>query len=104
MGLGSELTQRFGGEQRVYDEPFETSDGTTVVPVARIGWWGRGTPVGVFVIREGTATWTPAIDHTRIALLGELIGLVAAALATIAVVRRPPWPDVRIHPHPRRPH
>jgi hypothetical protein len=97
VGLGAELERRFDVEPRVYDEPFETSDGTTVVPVARIGWWGRATPVGVFVIREDTTTWVPAVDHTRIALLGAFIGLVAATISTIAVVRRPPWPDVRIH-------
>ena len=51
-------------------------------------------PVGVFVIKDGSATWVPAVDQTRIALLGELIGLVAATFATLAMVRRPPWPDL----------
>lgn len=99
MGLGTELDRRLGGESRVYEEPFETSDSTTVLPVARITWRGRATPVGVFVIREGTATWAPAIDHTRIAVLGVLIGLAAATLSTAAVLRRPPWPDVRMVLH-----
>jgi hypothetical protein len=27
-------------------------------------------------------------------LMGELIGLVAATFATLAMVRRPPWPDL----------
>ena len=51
-------------------------------------------PVGVFVIKDGEATWVPALDSTRIALMGELIGLVAATFATLAMVRRPPWPDL----------
>jgi hypothetical protein len=48
----------------------------------------------VFVVKNGEATWVPAVDSTRIALMGELIGLVAATFATLAMVRRPPWPDL----------
>jgi hypothetical protein len=80
---------------RVYGEPYETPAGTTVIPVARVS--GRGltaTPVGVFAIHEGTVTWEPAVDVTRIAFLGEFIGLAAAVIATLAVLRRPPWPDL----------
>ena len=88
----------------VYGQPYETADGVTVVPVARVrGRSKAGTdtdlhltarPVGVFVIKNGEATWIPAVDSTRIALMGELIGLVAATFATLAMVRRPPWPDL----------
>lgn len=90
----------------VYGRPYETPDGATVLPVAKVR--GRSTPgaddtelrlrakpLGVFVIKDGSATWQPAVDVTRIALMGELIGLVAATLATLAMVRRPPWPDLR---------
>jgi len=89
---------------QVYGQPYETVDGVTVVPVARVR--GRtkpgdnadlrlsARPVGVFVIKDGEATWVPAVDSTRIALMGELIGLVSATLATLAMVRRPPWPDL----------
>ncbi|MFW3121157.1 hypothetical protein MMAG44476_25704 [Mycolicibacterium mageritense DSM 44476 = CIP 104973] len=49
----------------------------------------------MFVVKDGKPTWTAAVDHTRVALLGEVIGLVAATFATLAMVRRPPWPDVR---------
>jgi hypothetical protein len=69
-----------------FGEPYETSDGTTVLPV--------GHPTGVFVIREGRVTWEPAVDATRIALLAVGTGLVAATLGTLAVLRRPPWPDL----------
>lgn len=77
----------------------------TVPPVAKVR--GRAKPgapdadlrlaaksVGVFVIKDGEATWVPAVDSTRIALMGELIGMVAATFATPAMVRRPPWPDL----------
>lgn len=82
--------------RRVYGEPFETADGSTVIPVARVGGLRRSTvtPVGVFVIHGGEVTWSPALDHTRVALLGSTIGLVAAIIGALAVLRRPPWPDL----------
>lgn len=75
---------------RVYGRPVETADGTTVIPVAKMG----GGALGVFAVKDGNATWVPAIDGTRIALMGILVGLVSAGLAGIAMVRRPPWPDL----------
>ncbi|GFG48728.1 hypothetical protein CQY20_28125 [Mycolicibacterium agri] len=99
---------------QVYGQPYETSDGVTVLPVARVR--GRtkpdsadadlhlaAKPVGVFVIKNGEAKWVPAVDSTRITLMGELIGLVSATLATLAMVRRPPWPDLRGTISPARP-
>jgi hypothetical protein len=90
---------------QVYGQPYETVDGVTVLPVAKVR--GRtkpgaqqadlrlaAKPAGVFVIKNGEAAWVPAVDSTRIALMGELIGLVAATFATLAMVRRPPWPDL----------
>jgi hypothetical protein len=89
----------------VYGQPYQTADGATVLPVAKVRGRTRpgaedavlrlsGKPVGVFVIKNGEASWVPAVDQTRIALMGELIGLVAATFATLAMVRRPPWPDL----------
>lgn len=66
---------------------YQTPDGATVIVVTK--------PVGVFVIKDGKPTWLPAVDATRITLMGILVGLVSAALAGIAMVRRPPWPDLR---------
>ncbi|OBB29216.1 hypothetical protein A5792_20710 [Mycolicibacterium peregrinum] len=85
---------------RVFGDPYVTPDGTTVIPVSKVRHRpdsGRTSsrPLGIFVVKDGKPTWVPAVDNTRIALLGELIGLVAATLATAAMVRRPPWPDVR---------
>ena len=91
---------------RVFGQPYETADGATVIPVAKVR--GRvkpggddtrirlsAKPVGVFVVKDGNATWQPAVDATRIATMGILVGLVSAALAGLAMVRRPPWPDLR---------
>ena len=77
----------------VYGEPMQV-DGATVIPVARVGWGLRATPVGVFVIRGDEVTWTAAVDHNRIALIGVITGLASAVIATLAMLRRPPWPDV----------
>lgn len=82
-----ELLEADPDAARVYGQPYETPDGVTIVPVVR--------PVGVFVVKDGKATWQPAVDATRIAVVGILVGLVSAALAGIAMVRRPPWPDLR---------
>ena len=82
--------------RKIFGEPHETADGTTIIPVSRPSRW-RGTtmrPVGVFVIHDGKVAWQPAVDSTRIALMGETIGLAAAVIATLAVLRRPPWPDL----------
>jgi hypothetical protein len=86
---------------RVYSEPYETADGTTVIPVAKVRNQ-RAKPVGVFVIKDGKVTWRPAVDGERVAMLGILVGLVSATLAGIAMVRRPPWPDLRGEISPMR--
>lgn len=70
----------------VFGQQYQTPDGATVIPVSK--------PVGVFVVKDGQPIWEPAADATRIALFGILVGLVASLLAGIAMVRRPPWPDL----------
>lgn len=101
MGTEMSLDRFRDGDapQRVFGEPYDRADGTTVIPVARItgGNHPKAAPLGVFVVRDGEATWTPAVDRTRVALLGGLVGLVAAGLAAGAMLRRPPWPDVSVH-------
>jgi uncharacterized spore protein YtfJ len=88
--------------RQVFGEPVER-DGVTVIPAATIiggggggaqlakdgeaepqtgagaGWGGLMWPAGAFEIREGRATWRPAIDLTRV--------LVMALVLAIAVVR-----------------
>jgi hypothetical protein len=83
----------------LYGQPQQTSDGSTVITVSRVRSRGdtvSASPVGVFVIHEGKPTWTPAMDSGRVAWIGALTGLVAAAFATFAMIRRPPWPDISI--------
>jgi len=70
----------------VFGQQYETSDGATVIAVSK--------PVGVFVVKDGKPIWSPATDDTRIALMGILVGLIATLLAGVAMVRRPPWPDL----------
>jgi hypothetical protein len=69
-----------------FGQQYQTPDGATIIPVSK--------PVGVFVVKDGVPTWCPAADGTRIAVMGILCGLVAATMAGIAMVRRPPWPDL----------
>ncbi|MCV7099368.1 hypothetical protein [Mycobacterium palustre] len=71
-----------------YGEPYQTADGATVIPVAK--------PPGVFVVHGGEAKWVPAVDNNRIALIGVITGLLAAVLGGLAVLRRPPWPQITI--------
>ena len=83
----------------VYGQPQQTADGTTVITVAKVRSRGgsvSATPVGVFVIHEGRPRWEPAVDANRIAWIGVLTGLIATTGVAIAMVRRPPWPDVSI--------
>lgn len=76
------------GAGRPYGEPYQTPDGATVILVAK--------PPGVFVIRGGQASWVPAVDANRIALIGVITGLLAAVIGSLAVLRQPPWPRITI--------
>lgn len=76
------------GVGRNYGEPYQTPDGTTVIVVTK--------PLGVFAVRDGQASWTPAVDNSRIALIGVITGLLAAVIGTLAVLRQPPWPRITI--------
>jgi hypothetical protein len=87
-----------GARGRVYGEPCRMADGGTVITVAKVRS-GTATPLGVFVVHDGTARWVPAIDANRIALIGVITGLLAAVIASVAVLRRPPWPDLSATSH-----
>jgi hypothetical protein len=79
----------------IFGEPYEASDGTVIFTVARTGWRDRpGHPVGVYAIHAGTTTWTPAVDASRHRLIGVCTGLLAAVIGVLAVLRRPPWPEM----------
>ncbi len=106
--------------KRVYGEPYETADGTTVIPVARIrvgrrranlddrdtedsdagGAFGfTAAPVGVFVVHGGKGSWLPAVDASRVALISVTTGLLAATITCLALLRQPPWPRITITEH-----
>ena len=67
------------GALSVFGQQYQTPDGATVIPVSK--------PVGVFVVKDGRPIWSPAMDGTRTAMMGILVGLVAATLAGIAMAR-----------------
>ena len=106
----SELLDHFRADSAgslVYGEPHQTADGTTVITAARVRrrgprrFRGTATPLGVMVIRGDQAKWVPAVNADRIALVGVLTGLLAAVIGSLAVLRRPPWPDLRANVWPR---
>ncbi|WXL05929.1 hypothetical protein WDY80_12420 [Gordonia hongkongensis] len=69
-----------------------------MILVSRRGFRDRSVAVGAYTVTEGATTWTPAVDGGRVALIGVITGLVAAALGSAAVLRQPPWPRMTIGP------
>ena len=86
----------------VYGEPIER-DGTTFLPAARVRGGGGGggdtegnggagfgvtaKPAGMYVIRDGTATWQPALDLNRVIIGGQIVAIVAL-LVLRSIMRR----------------
>ncbi|NKY50605.1 hypothetical protein HGA08_10315 [Nocardia vermiculata] len=90
------------GSSAIYGSPYRTAEGVTVVPVTKpAGRFRRARPLGVFVVADGKTTWHAVTDDTAIALTGIFVGLMATTLSLIAVIRRPPWPDVTIRVNKR---
>lgn len=92
---------------RVFGTPIEHGD-VLIVPVARVragagGGSGPGagdegpssgggggfeaTPAGVFVLKDGSVAWHPALDVTRIVIGGQFVGVVVA-LVVRSILRR----------------
>lgn len=90
----SRLPEVFSPSAIQYGETVRVDEGTVVLPVSRRSSRGAETAVGLFTITRGKATWTPAVDIGRIALIGVLTGLISATLGCAAVLRRPPWPHL----------
>jgi hypothetical protein len=84
----SDVLDQLPADGRAYGTPYQTPDGATVVLVEK--------PAGMFVVHGGEASWVPAIDGNRIALIGVITGLLAAVIGTLAVLRQPPWPLITI--------
>ena len=96
--------------RRVYGDPIVV-DGVTVIPVARVGGGGGGgggegtvegrpsvghgtgfglgaIPVGVYEVTDGSVTWKPAIDATRLARGGQVLAGIIAVCVTLVVILR----------------
>jgi len=98
---------------RVFGEPIQQGD-VAIVPVVRIrggagGGSGNGDgdgngngsssegsgggggfdakPVGVYVLKNGSVTWQPSLDVTRIAIGGQIVA-VLLALVVRSILRR----------------
>jgi uncharacterized spore protein YtfJ len=77
--------------RRVYGEPYQ-EDGVTIIPAAHVAGGGGGggdtlgnggsgfglsaRPVGAGVIKDGDATWRPALDLNRTIFMGQLVAIV----------------------------
>jgi uncharacterized spore protein YtfJ len=86
----------------VFGEPIER-DGALFLPAAKVAGGGGGggdtegnggggfgltaRPAGMFVIREGEATWQPALDMNRIIVGGQLV-LIVALLVVRSIFKR----------------
>jgi uncharacterized spore protein YtfJ len=94
------------GAKRVYGEPVH-EDGVTVIPAAAVrggggagsdesggggvGFGIAGSPKGAWIVKDGEVAWKPAVDVTRVLVLGELtamVGLVAWRSVRVAQSRR----------------
>ena len=83
--------------RRVYGEPFE-KNGVTVIPAARVmgggdnagnggaGFGVMASPAGAWIVKGETVRWQPAVDATKVALMGQLVAL--AAILTLRSVLR----------------
>lgn len=92
---------------RVYGDPIER-DGVTVIPAAAVrggGGFGGGNdaqgnegggggsgiiarPVGVYRIENGTVTWEPALDLTRVIVTGQIVAIVFLLVARSILKKR----------------
>jgi len=89
--------------RRVFGEPIER-DGALFIPAAKVRGGGGGggdnqgnggsgfgltaRPAGMYVIRDGQATWQPALDLNRVILGGQIVAIVALLLVRSILKRR----------------
>jgi uncharacterized spore protein YtfJ len=94
--------------KRVYGEPYE-KNGITVIPAASVmGGGGGGSdttgnggggfgitarPAGAWIIKGESVRWQPAVDATKVALMGQLVAIAAIlTLRSVLKHRNPPQP------------
>ena len=102
-----DVQQVLGGAQdamaakRVYGEPYE-KNGVTVIPAAKVAGGGgfglSARPAGAWIVKGDSVRWQPAVDATKIAIMGQLVAL--AAILTLRSVLRRPKPRFEL-PRPR---
>ena len=97
--------------RRVFGDAYEVG-GVTIIPVAKVaggagggggsgdgpdGQAGSGVGsgfgmsargIGVYEIRDGKAEWKPALDVTRLAKGGQVLGGIAIVCTTLVLLRR----------------
>ncbi len=88
--------------KQVFGEPIER-DGVLFLPAAKVRGGGGGggdkqgnagggfgltaRPAGMYVIRDGNATWQPALDLNRVIIGGQIVAIVAL-LVLRSILRR----------------
>ena len=55
-----------------------------------VGFGMRGTPAGVYVIKDGVVTWQPAMDLTRVAIMGQIVAIVFLLVVRSVLKSRAP--------------
>ena len=89
--------------KRVFGDPIER-DGALFIPAAKIRGGGGGggdtegnggagfgltaKPAGMYVIRDGEATWQPALDLNRVILGGQIVAIVGLLVLRAFLNRR----------------
>ncbi len=97
VGAQEALTAR-----RVFGEPVSVND-TTIIPVAIVRGGGGGggkkeeaggvgfglnaRPAGVYVVRQGSVCWRPAVDVNKIVLGGQIVAIAALLVLKPLVAR-----------------
>ena len=87
--------------KKVFGDPVER-DGITIIPAANVRGGGGGggdaqqnggggfglsaRPVGAYIVRGTDVTWEPAVDVTRMAIMGMITSIIAV-LALRSVVK-----------------
>ena len=89
--------------RRVYGEPYQ-QNGVTVIPAASVVGGGGGggdsegnggggfgltaRPAGAWIVKGDSVRWQPAVDATKIALMGQLVAIAAILTVGRLVARR----------------
>ena len=91
--------------KRVYGEQYE-KNGVTVIPAAKVGGGGGGggdtegnggggfgitaRPAGAWIIKGDSVRWQPAVDATKVAIMGQLVAISAILMLRSVLKHRTP--------------